>query len=219
MLGDDLFALRRTLLTDPRLQSISVTAESAGRTTLVKAQLERSRLQAAAMDEAAFVESLEVVCTVEKLCTADAATLVRVRELFERTTQFNATGRRFTAVELKRAAADAQGGVFTLRMRDRLADHGLTGAAVVAGGDILNLAMSCRVIGLGGERALLDGILRAAGSMRLRARVVATGRNIPVRHVYADHGFTAAGEGLWTSQTPPAEPPPAVSRLLETSGS
>lgn len=219
VLGDDLFTLRRALLTDPRLQSTAVTAEAAGRTTLIKAQLERSRLMSEAMDEAAFVESLDVACTVQKLHTVDAATLVRVRELFERTTQFNATGRRFTAAELERAVAAADGGVFTLRMRDRLADHGLAGAAVMASGDILNLAMSCRVIGLGGERALLDAILREASSQPLRARIVATGRNTPVRHVYADHGFTPAPDGWWTSQTPPTEAAPAGVRLLETSRS
>ena len=219
VLGDDLFALRRTLLTDPRLQSAAITAESAGRTALVKAQLERGRLRSAAMDEAAFVESLDVACTVQKLGTADAATLGRVRELFERTTQFNATGRRFTLGELERAIAAADGGVFTLHMRDRLADHGLAGAAVVAGGEIMNLVMSCRVIGLGGERALLSGILREAGTGALRGRIVPTGRNTPVRHVYADAGFTPAGEGWWTSQTVPSEATPADLQLLETSRS
>src|SRR5208282_5922438 len=111
-----------------------------------------SRLRVDLPDEGAFVASLEVVSTVERLtrATATPAVLERVQELFARTTQFNATVRRFTSAELWQVIDADSGRVFTLRMRDRLADHGLVGAAVIADGDIRNLVLSCRVIGLGG---------------------------------------------------------------------
>ena len=55
------------LLTDPRLQPAHLTEEAAARTELVKAQLDRTRLRAELPDEAAFVASLNVVRTVERL--------------------------------------------------------------------------------------------------------------------------------------------------------
>jgi len=217
VLGEDLFSLRRTLLTDPRLQPARLTPESAMRSELVKAQLDRSRLRAEARDESAFLASLEIVCTVERLVpdTADVAALARVRELFERTTQFNATGRRFAAGELQRVMEASDGGVFTLRMRDRFADHGLVGSAVVLGGEILNFVMSCRVIGLGGERVLLARVIEDPGTQdgALRARIVATGRNAPVRNLYGDNGFADCGEGWWRhtdrNESDGRPPPPA----------
>ena len=201
MLGEDLFALRRVLLTDPRLQAVRLTEEAAVRSELVKAQLDRTRLRAEVSDEAAFVASLNVVRTVERLTpeTATQAVLERVRELIARTTQFNATGRTFTITELEGLVGAAGGGVFTLRMSDRLGDHGLVGAAVVVASEILNVVLSCRVIGLGGEHALLARVIDDAADVggELIGRIIATDRNIPVRHLFADNGFAdeVAGDG------------------------
>jgi FkbH-like protein len=125
--------------------------------------------------------------------TDESETLDRVRELFARTTQFNATGETFTQEALRRLT------VFVLRMRDRLADHGLVGAAVVDGKHIRNVVISCRVIGLGGERALLSAMIDAARGRQqtLFGRIVATDRNSPVRNLFADHGFTPQPDGVW----------------------
>ncbi len=210
VLGEDLFAVRRILLTDPRLQPVRLTEEAGRRSELVKAQLDRSRLRADAPDESAFVASLQVVCSVERLTseTATTATLDRVRELIARTTQFNATGRAFTLAELELLIGSGDARVFTLRMRDRLADHGLVGVAVVVAGEILNLVLSCRVIGLGGEHVLLDAIMAAVA--KPTGRIVATERNIPVRHVYRDHGFIDRGQGIWRLPEVDARPVPGL---------
>ena len=209
VVGEDLFALRRILLTDARLQPVRLTAESGRRSELVRAQLDRVRLRAEMADESRFIASLEVVSTVERLtpgaCT-DAA-IERVRELIERTTQFNATGRSFTPAQLHRLVEDPDGRVFILRMRDRMTDHGLVGVAVVEAGEILNVVMSCRVIGLGGERYLLAAVVEdARGTIPvLTGRIVATDRNIPVRHLYDENGFIHDGSGAWhMSLTEPA---------------
>jgi FkbH-like protein len=204
VLGEDLFALRRALLTDPRLQQVRLTRESGDRSALVKAQLERGKLREAVADEASFLASLCVEATAERLTQDHEAELGRVAELIARTTQFNATGRTFSLDELRRIAAAPDGRVIVLRMRDRLANHGLVGAAVVLAGDILNVVQSCRVIGLGGERTLLDAVLAAPGSDRqaLTGRIVPTDRNTPVRNLYAAHGFHPTGDGCWRNDAP-----------------
>jgi FkbH-like protein len=199
VLGEDLFSLRRTLLTDPGLQPASLTAEAAGRSDLVRAQLDRARLQNQAADVATFIASLAIEWTTETLAPdADAAVLARVSELFERTTQFNACGRRFGAAALRALVSEAGSAVFTLRMRDRFADNGLVGAAVRQGDEILNFVLSCRVIGLGGERVLLAAIAAQAAGKTLRGRIVETARNLPARHLYRDAGFSQHAAGCWT---------------------
>lgn len=192
--GEDPFSLRRMLLSDPRLQSVKVTGESAMRTDLVKAQLGRDRQRAVAEDSEDFLASLEVVCTFDKPTTG--AALARVAELLQRTTQFNTTGRGFSEPELARLAE--AGNVFTASCRDRFGDYGLVAAAVVEGDEIAVFAMSCRVIGLKVERRFLSFVLDALADAHAQvlARILETPRNGPVRHLYADNGFVQDG-GVW----------------------
>jgi FkbH-like protein len=199
VLGEDPFALRRILLTDPRFQVLELSGEAAARTPLVKAQLERDRGLAAAADPDAFLASLEVVATCDRP-GPDSPLLARVAELFQRTTQFNATGRTFAAGEL--AGHAARGEVFVAHGRDRFGDYGLVAACVTEDAEIAGFVMSCRVIGLRIEQALLSRVLQAlaADHREAVARIVETPRNGPVRNLYADAGFAFDGEA-WRRAT------------------
>ena len=194
VLGEDLYGLRRALLSDPRLQVASISGEAAQRTDLVKAQLARERQRTAQGGKAEFLESLQLVTSFEQPASGPA--LERICELFERTTQFNTTGRRFSAGELSQAAAD--GRVFAARARDRFGDYGLVAAAVIEQAEIAAFAMSCRVIGLEVEHRFLAFVLEhlADAHDEARGRIVETSRNGPVRNLYADNGF-ALTDGVW----------------------
>ena len=196
--GEDMFGLRRRLLNDPRLQLPVITAEAAARSTLVKAQIERQHLRAETPDEARYIESLRIQCRIERLA-ATSTRLERVEELFQRTTQFNTTGRKFSAAELAMLAGDLHARLFALDVSDRFGNHGLVGAAVIADGEILGLVLSCRALGMGIEHTFLRHIRDALKVMSasLRGRIVPTSRNIPVRNLYRDNGFTEADPGLW----------------------
>jgi FkbH-like protein len=195
--GENPFDLRRALLDDPRLQVPRITAETAARTDLVKAQLGREQFRAETLDEAAYIASLNIQCRIERL--GPGAQFERIAELFQRTTQFNTTGRKFSAGELAALVSDPEAYVFSLHVTDRFGDHGLVGAAVVANSEIAGLVMSCRVLGLGVEHTFLEHIVDTVKQKfdALAARIVATSRNIPVRNIYRDNGFLAEDDGLW----------------------
>jgi FkbH-like protein len=193
--GDDLLGLRRDLLGDPRLQIARLTEESAKRTELVRAQLDRRRLQADAVDEKTYIASLQIQIRIER-AAADAK-LDRVEELFRRTTQFNATGRAFSVPQLQKLAAAPNAMIFVLQVSDRFADHGLVGAAIVEDGEITGLVMSCRVLGMAVEHCFVRHLLEACGADRLTARIVPTARNIPVRNIYRDNGFVPGSDNMW----------------------
>jgi FkbH-like protein len=197
VLGEDLFAVRRALLTDPRLQRPKVTEEAGQRTDLVKAQLQRNRLKGEGLSEADVIASLRL--QVEITALDPAAHGERVVELFQRTTQFNTTGKTFSGAELARLALSPDADVFVMKVKDRFADHGLVAAAVVEGDEITALAMSCRVIGLGVEHRFLAHLLIHCGRRcaALQARIVETARNAPVRNLYADNSFVRDGAGVW----------------------
>src|SRR6201996_1132769 len=196
--GEDPFSLRRRLLNDPRLQIPTVTAEAASRSELVKAQIARKQLRTETMGEAEYIAQLNIQCRIERL-TAASARLQRVEELFQRTTQFSTTGRKFSSSELAALAQNPDARLFAIDVSDRLGDQGLVGAAVIVEGEVAGLAISCRALGMGVEHRFLRHI---TDEMRdhppaLWGRIVPTSRNIPARNIYRDNGFTEAEPGLW----------------------
>jgi FkbH-like protein len=196
--GEDAFSLRRRLLNDPRLQVPSVTASAAARTELTKAQLSRQHSRAEAMDEKTYIASLNIAHRIQRE-DAKSQRLERVEELFQRTTQFNATGRKFSRGELEGLMAGKGSAIFTIEVSDRFGDHGLVGSAVIANDEIVGLAISCRVLGMGIEHAFMQHIVNEWKKMAptLKARIIETPRNIPVRNIYRDSGFTVRDGGAW----------------------
>jgi FkbH-like protein len=196
--GEDPFGLRRRLLSDPRLQLPVITEEAAARSTLVKAQIERQHLRAETLDDARYIESLGIQCRIECL-TPNSARLQRVEELFQRTTQFNTNGRKFSATELAALAANPQARIFALDVSDRFGHHGLVGAAIVARDEIQGLVVSCRALGMGIEHTFLRHVLDVmrGSSPSLRGQIIPTARNIPVRNLYRDNGFAEGEAGVW----------------------
>jgi len=195
--GEDPFALRRRLLSDPRLQLPRLTEEAAARTELVKAQLGRQQLRAEGLDEIEYRASLRIECRVERIL--GPAKLDRIAELFQRTTQFNTTGRKFAVSELDALVQDANVFLFGIEVSDRFGDQGLVGAAIVIGGEIAGLVLSCRVLGLGVEHEFLRRMLEVLKPhhQALTARIHETSRNIPVRNIYRDQGFIRGPDGAW----------------------
>ena len=199
VMGEDPFALRRALLSDPRLQT-------ARRHRRIRRPHPPRQIPARPGPPAHRRRRRGGVPGVAggglhlRPSHRSRALLARVAELFQRTTQFNTTGRAFSQAELTRHAAS--GRVFIAHARDRFGDYGLVAAAVVAGGEITAFAMSCRVIGLKVEHRFLAFVLEAlaADHDAVEARILPTPRNGPVRHLYADNGFHPAGEGVWRVQ-------------------
>jgi len=196
--GEEQLGLRRRLLTDPRLQLPRLTAEAANRSTLVKAQLDRQKLNTGLLSEADYIASLNIVLDIEAL-EATSPKLARVEELFQRTTQFNTTGHKFTSGELAKLVGSGIGQLYVMTVSDRFADHGLVGALAVMDGEILGLAISCRVLGMGVEHRFLQHVIGdMSGKLReLCGRIIETPRNLPVRNIYRDNGFVEERPGLW----------------------
>jgi len=201
--GEDPFSLRRRLLNDPRLQIPVVTAEASSRSELVKAQIARQQLRSETMGEAQYIEQLQVKCAIERLVESSPK-LQRLEELFQRTTQFNTTARKFSYTELSALAANPNARLFAMEVSDRLGDYGLVGAAVMIEGEIVGLAISCRALGMGVEHRFLRHVLgeMTASSVPLTGRIIPTPRNIPARNIYRDNGFTEVEPGVWRFAKP-----------------
>ena len=78
------------------------------------------------MSESDFIASLNVQTRIERL--APGAALERIVELFQRTTQFNTTGVKFSLAELDTTLSTPGASVYAAHVSDRFADNGLVGA-------------------------------------------------------------------------------------------
>jgi FkbH-like protein len=141
----------------------------------------------------AFLSGLEMQALVRPFNEDD---LPRIAELVAKSNQFNLTTQRHTLSRLREMGADGAGVCFTIRLRDRLVDHGLI--AVVAGTpaerrlEIDTWVMSCRVLKRGVEAITLQELCERAhknGYHRLRGMYRPTERNGMVRTLYRDLGF------------------------------
>src|SRR5262249_24905108 len=128
VIGDNLFAIRAELLTNPYLQPAKITDEARSRSAMVASQIERERLRTSAADQAELRASLEIECAIDRAAIDD---LDRIHELVSRTNQFNTTTRRYQKAELRTLMDGDDSSVWTLRVKDRLTDYGLVGVCCV----------------------------------------------------------------------------------------
>jgi len=114
----------------------------------------------------------------------------RAAQLAARTNQFNLTGVRFDEATTAAMSTDPDHLVVTFSVSDRFGDEGIVGAAwVEAGGPewrVLNLVLSCRVLGRGVELAIADWIVTQAQAAR---GTVVEGRFVPSKKNGVASGF------------------------------
>ena len=120
---------RRILLWSAETQVSSITAESAARTEMVHAQVERER-QRQQMSRQDFLASLSLAVNLIDIADMDHPGFPRVLELINKTNQFNTTGKRWTKQEC--LAAVATGTRFiAFDVEDRFTGYGIVGVVVV----------------------------------------------------------------------------------------
>ncbi|MDR3717601.1 MAG: HAD-IIIC family phosphatase [Bryobacteraceae bacterium] len=196
VLGGTPLTWRRLLLWGAETQRAEVTAESANRTEMVQAQIQREQ-QRQAMTRDEFLVSLQLHMKLFTISDVSHPRFSRALELINKTNQFNTTGKRWTLEEC--ASAFATGIVFhAFELADVYTDYGLVGVLVTRENRIVQLVMSCRVLGLGAEVAAVAEVvrwLRQQAESDVFADMEETPRNLPCRGVYAGLDFIATPSG------------------------
>jgi len=184
---------RETLERLPELQALTVTDEDRSRTRQYVERRRREMLRVSTQSVEEYLGSLGIVAEMARVSDR---TLARVHQLFQRTNQFNLTGRRYELGALAVRADEVDWRIYTTQVSDRFGDHGLVATALVhvtpESWVIENLVMSCRVIGYGVENALLARLGADAREARARWLVgefIATPKNAPARDFYQRNAF------------------------------
>ena len=208
VLGGSPLLWRRILLWSPETQVAHITAESASRTDMVRAQVQRED-ERRSLSHEDFLASLEVSVKFYAIDGADHPRFPRVLELVNKTNQFNTTGRRWSREEFV-CWFDQGGSVFAFEVQDRYTHYGLVGVLIVLDSTIAQFVMSCRVLGLGVEQAVLSLATDAMvehGAASITGLMVETERNLPCRKLYAHCGFEPITGG-WYRPIEPRLPMP-----------
>ncbi len=193
VLGEDLYDVRRQLLWSSETQVPYITKESAARTEMIQAQIRREG-DRVAMSREEFLANLNISIAVNPIADTGDSRFKRAFELLNKTNQFNTTGKRWTLEEA--AAAFKRGVVFhSFEVQDKYSQYGLVGVAIVDGAHISQFVMSCRVIGLGVENAVIAFLIESAGVKS--AAYTETAANGLCRDLYSKTGFVEIN-GIWT---------------------
>jgi FkbH-like protein len=190
VLGGTPLTWRRILLWSPETQVPFITDESVARSQMVIAQVSRDedRKTKTSTD---FLSSLCVRVKIFEIEGVTHPRFSRALELLNKTNQYNTTGKRWTLGECV-AAFDAGSTFFVWEVADKFTNYGLVGVAIVSEAGILQLVMSCRVMGLETELAAIAHIVELfclAGAETISAQLVQSEKNLPCHDVFARCGF------------------------------
>ncbi len=183
------------LPTLPEFTPDEVTVEARTRRLLYQAEQDRRRAESRFPTREDFLRSCGMRLTVRGTREADVS---RVLELMSRTHQLNNAGRVIPREALLAMLADETGttAVWVADLTDRFGSYGTIGAAIVemspSSWTLSYLAISCRVLGRGVERAFLSALLRGAinaGEREALALFRDTGKNRHLRTLYQMMGF------------------------------
>jgi FkbH-like protein len=209
VLGALPYYLRRVLLWSPETQVATVTRESSDRTAMVQAQAVRESVRGR-MSREAFLASLNISVRLFAVNSVTDPRFSRVFELLNKTNQFNTTGRRWTLAECAEAMASRR--VFhAFEVDDRFTAYGLVGVVITMATSIEQFVMSCRVLGLDVEMAVLAELgirLGRNAEEPLTGTLAATDANMACRDLFRRAGFRLEA-GVWTGKSDGLAHPPA----------
>ena len=208
--ASDPLDMLRWLVSCRRFDTLAITREDALRAKSYAAAEERSRLATQSSNLEEYLASLET--HVEVGCNL-LTQVARIAQLTQKTNQFNLTTRRYTESEIQDRMQNSSWRVYWCACRDRFADEGVIGAALVETKNsewvIDTFLMSCRVLGRGVEKAFLGMICDRAhrgGATVLRGEFIRSAKNSQTENFFEICGFTpderTADSGKWHIDLP-----------------
>lgn len=198
-MGADPFIIKRVLLHASEMQLAYRSKETQDRERLFKNQIIREESRQS-MSREDFLMTLETRLSLFCVSNTGHESFSRVRELTNKTNQFNTTGVRWDVNKYQEFFGDG-GKIIVFSVADKFADYGVVGAMYIMGSTIAQFVMSCRVLGMNVELAALEeGVcfIRENGGGKVSGILVETESNTPCRNVFINSGFFAEVPGNYT---------------------
>ena len=205
-LTDDPAQYVSILRSSPYLQPVTITKEDSGRLKDFSARKKRKALKTEAVSLDDYYCSLGIKLNLTNISANNAS---RAAQLCQKTNQFNTTTRRYDQKQLF-ALEEAGHEVLVVNYADKFSPPENIGILVIKYQGkkeaIIDLfLLSCRVLGRGIETAIPNIVAQFVankGVEILKAEIIETERNTPVRNVYKEAGFSKiTSDTFWTLET------------------
>ena len=194
------FADYADLLTrDGLFESLAQSDEDRKRTQMYQEAAQRQQDEGRFDDLSDYLKSLHTIADIARTPDAD---LARVAQLTQRTNQFNLTTRRYSEADIREFLANDNSAVYSMRVRDRYGDMGLTGVIIATRegteGVIDTLLLSCRVLGRQLEFAFVDQCMQSLEKLwhleAWKAEYIPTQKNQQVSDFWEKIGLELADD-------------------------
>lgn len=185
-LGAEPNYIRRELLYSPYLQNAVITRDDLNRAELIKKRLE-TWVRSSDGGGADYLRSLGLHCRIGLVRVSDSAAQERAHQLLNKTNQWNLNGRRLEIGDMTRSVSE--GAVYAVEVTDSGSSYG-TIAVIVLDADrrhVEFMAISCRVIGLGIDDAVISVMLHKFGPLGFA--FAETERNRAAQTFFLSHGW------------------------------
>jgi FkbH-like protein len=165
----------------------------------------RERLRRESKELAENVEDYLVNSKISiTIAEADAPSLPRITQLFNKTNQFNLTTKRYSDSDLEKLARNQDNHIFYMSMKDAYGDYGIIATALIAGATVDSFVLSCRAFGKRAENAFLIYLLqylKDLGHKQVFGRSVPSKKNAMTKDFYQALGFVLekqdGNDSLW----------------------
>ncbi len=194
VLGANHYTLRKILLWAPELQVPQITHESYQRTECLRKRIPQAK-QGMNISRKKFLDSLKLNMESLRIDSIEHPDFPRAYELLNKTNQFNTTGQRWR-YEQCRLFFEKKGFFDVFKVKDKFTNYGLVGIVVVKDYHLVQVVMSCRVVGLDLEKGMLVHVLNHANGHPLTANFIKTKSNLLCHTFFSDSGFLKNGK-MW----------------------
>ena len=135
-----------------------------------------------------FLDSLKLKIESLRIDSIEHPDFPRALELLNKSNQFNTTGKRWTYEEC-RFFLEKKGVFDVFKVKDKFTNYGLVGIVVMEDYHLIQVVMSCRVLGLDLEKAMLAHAVNHAHGHPLTASFIKTQSNLLSHTLFSDYGF------------------------------
>lgn len=185
-LGAEPNYIRRELLCSPYLQNVAITGEDRNRSEAIKTRVAFWESRAKG-DDGGYLENLGLRCMLRAVRAQDDAARERALQLLNKTNQWNLNGRRLNEADMSRYCVLDR--VYAAEVADSGSSYGTVVIMVLSEdrAQVDCMAISCRVIGMGVEEAVVSEMVRRCGPLTFA--FAETNRNRAARAFFQSCGW------------------------------
>ncbi len=197
-IGTDSSTYARIVTAAGYFEAIDYLDSDRSRADQYTANAKRADMQLQARDLTSYLASLKMEMSIHQF---DQHGRKRIAQLINKSNQFNLTTKRYSEAEIEVMETNSNTLTFQVRLSDTFGDNGVISIIIVKRQDadwhIDTWLMSCRVLGRGVERTVLNELVKSVGEQggsQLFGRYCPTSRNAMVAEHYKKLGFEFTGE-------------------------